>query len=170
MINAKFRLKDLGVLGEDKTLERGVDILTHPFLILLVRIYVGFVSPVPTSDSLEALYRLSGFPDVTPQEGHFVGRLLTDDEDSLGHLFDMTPSEVADNPVHENQVRCYVTTDIPEVICDFKNFEVQRQLEVAVSQLEPYKLLGSEGAQDNGCDGKGCVGLCVLMRLHCATF
>lgn len=108
-VTARFRLKDLGVLGEDKALERGVDILTHPFLILLVRIYVGFVSPVPTSDSLDALYRLSGFPDVTPQEGHFVGHLLTDDVDNLDHLFEMTPSEVADNPVHEKQVRLSVT-------------------------------------------------------------
>jgi hypothetical protein len=149
-----YRLRDIGIFANTQSEE--TNILCHPFLMLIVRIYIGFISPTPTKgDSNDSvLYRLRDFPSVTPQEGHFVGRLLTASTSDLRQLFELSPSEVADNPIHEKQVSnsyCTACTNVPYLPV----LDVTSHVAAAEAQLEPYRLLGKEGAQDNACDGKG---------------
>ncbi|KAI6223562.1 CCR4-NOT transcription complex subunit 11 [Aphelenchoides fujianensis] len=105
-----------------RTIVEKAGIYTHPYLLVLVKVYWNYASPPGSNPNDKSLIHLCGtFPKITAQEAHFVGRILTFPE-APDEIAPLSPSLVADTPIPsdnmmmkvnqlkafvENQLRCF---------------------------------------------------------------
>jgi hypothetical protein len=92
-----FRLKDVWKLeGADKSM------FSHPYLLIFVKIYWSYMSPPGRSVKDRSLLHLIGeFPKITPQEAHFVGRILTSPPHILKEMSELSPTLIASDPISD---------------------------------------------------------------------
>ncbi|KAI6214152.1 hypothetical protein M3Y94_00234900 [Aphelenchoides besseyi] len=90
-----YRLKDLW----PRQIVEKSGIYSHPYLLVLLKIFWNHVSPPGTNSTDKSLLHLCGtFPKITAQEAHFVGRILTHG-DVHEEIAKLSPSIVADSSV-----------------------------------------------------------------------
>ncbi|KAI6200441.1 CCR4-NOT transcription complex subunit 11 [Aphelenchoides besseyi] len=74
-------------------------IYSHPYLLVLLKIFWNHMSPPGTNSTDKSLLHLCGtFPKITAQEAHFVGRILTHG-DVHEEIAKLSPAIVADSSV-----------------------------------------------------------------------
>ncbi|CAD5228173.1 unnamed protein product [Bursaphelenchus xylophilus] len=115
-----YRLKDL---WKPQITEKS-GIFSHPYLVVLLKIFWNYVSPTGLNSNDRSLIHLLGqFPKITAQECHFVGRMLTENPNGLAELFEQSPIAIADNPVTEQTFNVIpIKTFVEEQLHQFRCF------------------------------------------------
>ncbi|CAD5221587.1 unnamed protein product [Bursaphelenchus okinawaensis] len=137
-----YRLKDMW----KREVSEKSGIFSHPYLVILFKMYWNHVSPPGMDHNDRSLiHLLSKFPKITAQEGHFVGRLLTESPSSLSDLFEQSPLGIADNAVTEQPCNIMpIKTFVEEQLHQFRCFSgTPRSANADSRVLSSFSLLNN---------------------------